>query len=68
MGCNEYLIALKIFLGKAYSDLVCKLRRDLLIGMKGLRHVIEHSAVRLSISVLGTHEFLIGTFGNTVDT
>ena len=51
------------------EHLLCKLQRNLmssfgcqlLIGMEGLREVIEHSALGLSILQLGIHKFTVDT-------
>ena len=67
MRCYEYLVVAKVFLGKSQGNFVSEFGSDWLIGMKGLRDVIEHSAVGLAVVYLGVHHLVIHAFGNTVD-
>ena len=67
MRCHEYLVVTKVFFGKPQGNLVSKLGSDRLVGVKGLRDMIEHSAVGLAVMHLGVHHFVVHTFGNTVD-
>ena len=66
MRCHEYLVVTKVFLGKSQGNLVSKLGCDRLVGMKGLRDVVEHSSVGLVVMHLGVHHLVVHTFGNTV--
>mgnify|MGYP004517427649 FL=1 len=68
MGGNENLEAGKHLLCKLQRNLMSSFGCQLLIGMEGLREVIEHSALGLSILQLGIHKFTVSGFGKTVDT
>ena len=67
MRCHEHLVVTEVFFSKPQGKLVSKLGGDRLVGMKGLRDVIEHSAVGLAVMHLGVHHLVIHAFGNTVD-
>ena len=67
MRCYEYLVVAEVLLSEPQGNLVSEFGRDRLVGMKGLRDVIEHSAVDLTVMHLGAHHFMVHAFGNTVD-
>ncbi len=68
MGGNENLEAGEHLLCKFQRNLMSSFGCQLLIGVEGLREMIEHSAVRLSVLHFRIHEFVVSGFGNTVDT
>ena len=68
VGGDENLEAGEHFFCKLYGDLVSRFGSNIFRGREGLREVIEHSAVGLSVLQLGIHKFLVSGFGKTVDT
>ena len=68
MGGDENLEVGEHLLCKLQRNLMSSFGCQLLIGMEGLREVIEHSAVGLAVLQLGIHKFLVSGFGKTVDT
>ena len=67
MRCHQYLVGTEVFFGKPQGNLVSEFGRDRLVGVKGLRDMVEHSAVCLSVMHLGVHHLLVHAFWNTVD-
>lgn len=68
MDGDENLEAGKHFFYKPHGDLMSRFGSNIFRGREGLREVIEHSAVGLSVLQLGIHKFSVSRFGKTVDT
>ena len=67
MRCHKHLVVTEVFFSKPQGNLVSEFGSDRLVGMKGLRDMIEHSAVGLAVVHLGVHHLVVHAFGNTVD-
>ena len=67
MGCDHDLKSGNCFCQLA-GHLMCKLRCDAFIRVKGLHHMIKHPTIVLLVQALGVHKFLQCKLWHTIDT